>query len=264
MKNKPHFFLLPILLMLFGSCEKELDFKYHDIPALPVIEAELTPEGAKVALTMTTPMADPMDLTRYTDAQITLTDLDSSRIEFLSPDDSGYFVNPTPGIPGHHYRLDVEWNDKKYSATTLMYPSTQILSLEFQWINMPYDQVAVFQAQFEDDATTMGDCYWVKLFRNGKSYCWMELDDRGAVDGVGTCMTLTTRRDLSEEEEPSIIEEGDLIDVTICRISREMHDYLEALQNDSNGPAMFEGDKCLGYFMATSPVSDSLIFHPTE
>ena len=34
--------------------------------------------------------------------------------------------------------------------------------------------------------------------------------------------------------------------------------------NDSNGPAMFSGDKCLGYFMATSPVSESIAFHPDE
>jgi hypothetical protein len=43
-----------------------------------------------------------------------------------------------------------------------------------------------------------------------------------------------------------------------------MHDYLEALQNDSNGPAMFSGDKCLGYFVATSPVSASIVFRPDE
>ena len=35
------------------SCEKELDISYHNIDPLPVIEAELTPDGARVGITMT-------------------------------------------------------------------------------------------------------------------------------------------------------------------------------------------------------------------
>lgn len=30
------------LMLMFASCEKELDFEYHDIDPLTVIEAELT------------------------------------------------------------------------------------------------------------------------------------------------------------------------------------------------------------------------------
>ena len=75
---------------------------------------------------------------------------------------------------------------------------------------------------------------------------------------------MTTRRDTEQEDEESALYDGDEITVSICRISRPMHDYLEALQNDSNGPAMFEGDFCLGYFMATSPVSETIVFHPDQ
>ena len=43
-----------------------------------------------------------------------------------------------------------------------------------------------------------------------------------------------------------------------------MYDYLIALQSDSNGPKMFEGDYCLGYFMA-APISKSeIIYRPSE
>ena len=256
------YFLLIVNFFLFASCEKELDFKYHDIPPIPVIEAELTPEGAKVARRKTTPMVEHMDRTLYTNASVLLEEIETGTQVYMTADEKGYFTSSQPGVSGHTYRLTVDWEGKHFTASTLMYPPTHIISLDFQWINMPYDQVAVFQAQFEDNPLSSGDCYWIKIFRNGKIYRWMEVDDRSAVNGVGTCMTLTTRRDLSEEDEDTIIEEGDLIDVTISPISREMHDYLEALQNDSNGPAMFEGDQCLGYFIATSPVSDSIIFNP--
>uniref|UniRef100_UPI0025B67046 hypothetical protein n=1 Tax=uncultured Duncaniella sp. TaxID=2768039 RepID=UPI0025B67046 len=82
--------------------------------------------------------------------------------------------------------------------------------------------------------------------------------------GINTFLTLTTRRDTDEEDDDTVLFDGDIITCTIAPISREMHNYLEALQNDSNGPAMFSGDKCLGYFMATSPVSESIAFHPDE
>lgn len=145
-----------------------------------------------------------------------------------------------------------------------MYPPTEIESLEFNWIKMPYDYVAVFQGRFYDNRDIEGESYWIRLYRNGEIYQWGEMDDRSAVDGISTFFTMTTRQDTDEEEDDTVLFDGDVITCTVSPISRAMHDYLEALQNDSNGPAMFSGDKCLGYFMATSPVSDSIVFHPDE
>lgn len=252
------------MMLLFVSCEKELDFKYHDIDPLTVIEAQLTPGGVKVAITYTTPMDRPMDRTHLTDAVVTLTDMTDGTVYNLHTDAEGLFVDPTPGIIGHDYRLVVERDGCRYEADATMYPPTEIESLEFNWIKMPYDYVAVFEAQFRDNKDTNGECYWVKLYRNGEIYRWSEMDDRNAVDGVCTYLTMTTRKDTDEEDEDTVLFDGDVITFTVSPISRAMHDYLEALQNDSNGPAMFVGDKCLGYFMATSPVSDSVEFHPDE
>ncbi|MDE5643524.1 MAG: DUF4249 domain-containing protein [Muribaculaceae bacterium] len=252
------------LTIMLAACEKELDFKYHYIEPLTVIEAEITPEGTKAGITLTTPMDEPMDRTRLTDASVTLTDLTDGSVYKLQADAEGFFTDPTPGITGHSYRLTVERGDCHYEAEATMYPPVKIESLEFNWINMPYDQVAVFQAQFSCEHYGSSDCYWIRLFRNGRIYQWGEIDGRGAVDGVYTYFTMTTRRDTDEEDDDTVLYDGDVITCTVSPISRAMHDYLEALQNDSNGPAMFSGDKCLGYFMATSPVSESIAFHPDE
>lgn len=252
------------MMMVLVSCEKELDISYHNIDPITVIEAELTPDGSRVGITMTTPMGEPMDRTRLTDAVVTLTDLTDEVTYDLHADDDGYFVNPTPGITGHDYRLTVERAGCRYEAVATMYPATEIESIEFNWIKMPYDYVAVFQGQFYDNAATEGDCYWIKLYRNGEIYMWGEMDDRGAVDGICTCATMTTRRDTDEEDEEDVLYDGDVITFTVMQISGEMHDYLEALQNGSNGPAMFSGGKCLGYFVASSPVSDYMELHPDE
>ncbi len=256
--------LCAVCLILASGCSKNLDLKYHDIEPLTVIEAELTPEGARVAITLTTPMDEPMDTTRLTDATVTLRDVTSGTEYTLTPDTEGFFRDPTPGIAGHDYSLTVARNGDTFEATTRMYPPTEIVSLEFNWINMPYDQVAVLQAQYLDDPEALQDCYWIKLYRNGEIYSWQEQDDRGATDGVATFFTMTSRRDTDEEEDDEVLYDGDIMTFSVTQISKEMHDYLEALQNDSNGPAMFTGPRVLGYFLASSPVSRSIVFHPDE
>lgn len=251
-----------ILAMLLGSCEKDLDLKYHYIEPLIVIEAELTPDGMKAGITLTTPMDEPMDRTRLTDATVILTDLTSGAVYYLSPDSTGFYVDPTPAIEGHDYKLTVDRGGNVFETQTTMYPPTEIVSLEFNWIKMPYDHVAVLQGRFLDNSGYNGDCYWVKLYRNGEIYMWSEGDDRGAVGGVCTFFTMTSRMDTDEEDDDEVLFDGDVMTFSVCRISRSMHDYLEALQNDSSGPAMFSGPRCLGYFIATSPVSASIEFHP--
>ena len=262
--KKTYLYLALSLLLSLISCEKELEIDYIDIDPLTVIEAELTPAGARVGITLTTPMDEPMDLSRLTDAVVTLTDITAGASLTLSADDDGYYTDPTPGIAGHHYRLSVERNGQRHEAETMMYASTDIVGLEFNWISMPYDQVAVLQGRFRDISDSPGDCYWVRLYRNGDVYMWSEVDDRGAVDGVCTYFTMTTRKDTDKEDDDTVLYDGDVIRCSVSPVSREMHDYLEALQNDSNGPAMFSGERCLGYFIATSPVSRSIEFHPDE
>ena len=80
------------------------------------------------------------------------------------------------------------------------------------------------------------------------------MSDKGDVAGVLTAVTMTSRNDTDAEDDESVLYDGDVISVSISTVSRVMYDYLEALQNDISGPAIFTGDKCLGYFMATSPV----------
>lgn len=252
------------IVIMMTSCEKEIDFKYHDIEPLTVIEGELSTVGARIGITLTTPMDEPMDRTPLTDTSVVITDLTADVEYILSPDSEGFFTDPTPGIPGHRYRLTVEREGNTYSMETLMYPATEIVDAAFNWISMPYDKVAVFQARYLDNPADTGDCYWVKLYRNGEIYSWQEQDDRTAADGVNTFFTMTSRKDTDEEDDDEVLFDGDVMTVTVTPISREMHDYLEALQNDSNGPFLFSGPRVLGYFLASTPVSRSVTFHPDQ
>lgn len=262
--------------LMLSSCEKEVDIKYHDIPPIPVIEAVLSPDGGKVGITLTTPMNEPITNDHLTDATVTLTDLTADRSYSLIPDDEGFYVDVTPGIYDHEYLLEVERKGYKYTAAATMYAPVEIYSAEFAWIKMPYDDVAVLQVRYSDNPTVSDQCYWVRVYRNGEIYQWNEQTDRTAENGVMNFFAMTSRRDIEAEDEGDVLKDGDIVRIDISPISRDMHDYLEALANDSSGPLMIDterlhqqadsgiADFCLGYFMATSTVSTTLVYHPDD
>lgn len=253
-----------LLALVSVSCEKELDFKYRDIAPLPVIEATLTDRGTKVSLTLTTPIDEPMDRTRLTDATVTVEDLTDGLVRRLEADAEGYFTDPTGGVPGHDYRITLSRGAGIYMSQTTMCPRSEIRSLEFGWIKMPYDDVAVLKGVITDNPEETGEYWWLRIYRNGELYEWSELDDRTAVDGELSFVTMTSRRDTDKEDDDEVLLDGDVVTVEVCRITREMHDYLEAIKNGSNGPAMFSGPECLGYFMASETAVESIVFHPDQ
>lgn len=252
------------LAFLLVSCEKELNFKYNDVESQLVIEAILSEDGSTVSLSQTVPMDDSLSMNQITDAVISVKDITENRTYIFAIDEKGIFYEGTPGIPGHEYGIEVTCNGKYYYSSCMMRQPSYILSLDFQWIKMPYDYVAVLQISFTDPTNTTDDCYWIRLYRNGESYMWLLSDDRKSVNGIISEVTMTSRKNISEEDEATVLRDGDIVSVTVAPISREMYDYLTALQSDSNGPRMFEGDYCLGYFMA-APISKSEIeYSPSE
>lgn len=247
------------------GCEKELDFEYRDIEPLTVIEGSLTGSDARVAITLTTPMDEPMDRRHLTDAEVTLTDLTTAAVMELTADDEGYFSCQAGGVTGHEYELAVRRLGAEYRAAAVMQPATRISAMEFQWIKMPYDDVAVLQVTFDDAPDEYGECYWVRLYRNGEAYKWSIVTDILAVDGHIDNVIMTSRRDIEEEDDDTVLRDGDMVTASVCRIGRDMYDYLEAVGNGaSNGQPMFAGDFCLGYFLASPVWEESVVFHPDD
>ena len=129
-------FLPLILVPVLVSCEKELDFDYRDIDPILVIEASLDDLGARVSLTETTPMDQPMDRTRLTDAVVTVEDLTAGDMLPLVPDEDGLYVSQFAGVTGHEYRLNVRRGDKTYASECVMPEKVVIENMEFGWIRI--------------------------------------------------------------------------------------------------------------------------------
>lgn len=252
------------LLPLLASCEKELDFKYHDVESPLVIEATASQAGTSVKLTHTTPMDEPMDSLTVTDAMVTITDVTAGVTRTLPLLSDGTFGDAVAAESDHDYRVDVTCGDAIYSSICAMRRPTEILAMDFTWVKMPYDHVAVLQVSFRADPSDSDDCYWVRLLRNGKPYQWMTINSVNAVEGVINAVTMTTRRTVAEEDEKSLLTDGDVVTAVVTPISRRMMDYLTALSADSNGPAMWSGGFCLGYFLAAPVAEKSVVFHPDQ
>ena len=247
-----------------GSCKKEIDMDYHDIEPITVIEGQLTQSGAEVRISMTTPMDEPMDTKLLTDATVVLSNLSTGEEEYLNADERGVFKSDRPGVVGNEYELKVSRDGKTYTSRCTMPEAAELLGLEFNWIKMPYDHVAVLQVTFTENSEETGECYWVRLYRNGEAYMWNLVTDIYASNGIINDVFMTSRKDLDEEDDATALRDGDVVSASVSPISRKMYDYLEAVSSDSNGPQLFEGDFCLGYFLASSVVESTVIFRPDE
>lgn len=251
-----------LLTILTASCEKELDFEYHDVDSPLVIEASLSQNGSSVSITRTVAMDEPMDPDPVTAATVRLTDVTDGTSRILTLRADGTFGDEVPGVPGHTYSVDVDHQGTVYCSTCAMRTPTEIVSMEFSWIKMPYDEVAVLQVSFRADPSDPDDCYWVRLLRNGEAYQWMVIDGHNAADGVINAVTMTTRKTIEDEEDKDLLLDGDEVTALVTPISREMSDYLTALSANSNGPAMWSGGFCLGYFLAAPVAERTIVFHP--
>lgn len=243
------------------SCEKELDFEYHDIEPIPVIESTLTQSEASVAITWTTPMDEPFTNKSITDAAVTLTDLATGESFTLTPDGKSIFRREISGVPGLDYKITVVIGDNTYTSQSTMLSPVEIHDLQFHWIKMPGDDMAALQIRFSDNPLTP-NYYWVRLYRNGEAYAWSIITDRAGINGIIEETITTTHRDESQEDEKQLLRDGDAVTVTVTPISRQMFDYLNAITNGSNGEPQYEGNKCLGYFLASPGASATIIYHP--
>lgn len=258
--------LLPLAGLMLGACEKEIDFTYRDIDPILVIEGALTSGEASVSLTMTTPMDEPTDLAQVKGAMVTLTDLTAgSSVTLLPPTDNpdAPYRAATEGVVGHSYRLEVllPGSSEPNTAECVMPPAAGTPELSLAWIKMPYDRVAVLQVRFE---ATLEQCYWVRVYRDGEAYMWRAVSESAVVNGEVTEVFMTSRQDISEEDDDTVLVDGDELTVTVAPVSRAMHDYLEAIGADSSGPRMFAGPMALGYFLAAPLSSSTITFHPAS
>lgn len=244
------------------SCEKELDFKYHDVESQFVIEGTLSESGSEVILSYTVPMDQPLITSPVIDAEVILKDLTKGSSYTMVPEE-GIFKNKVPGIPTHNYELSVKHKDRHFKSTCIMRSGIEIIDLKFEWIKMPYDSVAVLEI-VTTVSETKNSCYWTKIYKNGEPYKWLMSHGSGAINGKLIQTTFTTRKNPDDDDDKDNLQDGDELNVMVLPVSLDMYDYLTGITSDSNGPQMFTGDFCLGYFLAAEKSEKSIVFQSNK
>ncbi|MCR5394211.1 MAG: DUF4249 family protein [Bacteroidales bacterium] len=251
------FFVAIWTVLSLASCKEEMDFDYHTVAPIDVIEAYLTQDGLDIQVTQTTDM-ECTTLPQQVDALVTLTDQDGQAID---PDSTA--------VPGQTYTLQVQVGDRTYSSTAQMCRPATIESATLTWDDGKTDRLfCTLQIQ---DVQGEENHYCFRMFRNGEVYKWGVFTDKGYEDGIIerniSCMSRDTYEDNKPEDQHKILHDGDQLRVEVLTIDQHSYDYLYSLslskRQSYNPICNFEGG-CLGYFIAGGAVSVELVFHDNE
>ncbi|MCD8172125.1 MAG: DUF4249 domain-containing protein [Alistipes sp.] len=258
--------ILPVLVLLFTACEKEIEIDYRSVETIYVVEGRVTNEVTEVLLTRTRDMDDGSAPSPQDDATVTLTTGNGIRYN-LSFEPDGYYRAPgLTGTVGERYTLSVSVDGREFTSESVMHDAVAIDGVWFQWLKVMGQRFVIMTFSFRD-IPDQDNCYHYRILRNGENYRWNVLQDRGN-DGKNiildiVCMTEKIAEDNKEDDWDDILYEGDEIVVELQSIDQRTYDYLFSVglsgSANTNPIDNFTGG-CLGYFAAYSVSRASTVF----
>lgn len=247
-----------LTLLVFVSCEKELDIDYHKVAPLAVVEGGVMDNGCDVRLTTTLEMADSTGAQGIKDAKVVITSLADGSSSILKYKSYGHYVSTFKGEPGNTYQLDIWQGDNHFSALSTMPHPPVIKSFIFQWQEIMGRRIVMADLRFLDTPNEE-NYYYMNVYRNGESYRWTVIRDilnpGGEIQQVFGCMSEEKVKDNKPEDQDQILNDGDKITIELASIDRITYDYLYALQlsgRSSSNPVSNISGGCLGCFWAAA------------
>ena len=283
--------LLYIILtaLTVTACKKEIDFDFHEVDPIIVIEGRVTNEGTSVMITPSRLVTDSVRPRCLQGAAVTILCKQSvpegqatanGTVEHLTYDASAdCYRSSMKGVAGTTYELSVDYDGRHYEASAYMSAMAPILTADFYWMSMLDERMLVYELWAVDPYPTDRNQYWYRIDRithhphfEGKTttepYRWGVIDDRGFPPGkVFIDAMCTSEKAMDEDEEEnwkSILYDGDSICCQLMTIDRPVYDYFTSLRAGQSGGANPRSNitgGCLGYFAAGSVSrTDTLVF----
>lgn len=265
--------------MTLAACTKAIDFDFHEVEPIVVIEGRVTNEGTFVVITQSRSVTDSVHSRCMTGAVVSITTDDSTTILSYDAASDSYRSSMT-GVAGKTYQLSVDFDGHHYEATSCMPASAPILSSGFFWMSMMDERMLVYELWAVDPDPSERSHYWYRIDRishhphfEGKTttepYRWGVLDDRGCPPGkVFIDMMCASEKKMDKDEEEdwkSILYDGDTITCQLMTITPTVYDYFRALRAGQRGGANPHSNitgGCLGYFLAGSIThTDTVVFN---
>ena len=218
------------LLLLFSSCEKEIDMDYHTVEPLYVVEAGISEEGAVARISQTQNVTDEIGKSPVSDARVVITSDNRERC-ILKLDSAGcYSSSEITCVEGREYTIRVQIGDYVTESTSQMQEQFSIDDTYMYKVQMLEDEVVYYHVDVTGYNTDTIGYFYTLVTRNGKPYKWSILDNK------------------------DILKDGEEIAVEVRKIDKRTYDYLYALfiaeRSSSNPIRNFTNPSTLGYFSA--------------
>ena len=265
--------------MALTACKKEIDFDFHEIAPVVVIEGRVTNEGSFVTITKSRSVTDSVRSRCLPGAVVAITDRDSTVVLSYDASSDRYHAD-MKGVAGHSYRLTVEFEGQHYESVATMPAAAPILSAGFYWMKMLDERMLVYELWATDPNPDERNYFWFRMDRRsthphfeGKNmtepYRWNVHDDRGCPPGkLFLDMICTSEKVMDEDEEDNwkhILYEGDRITFQLMTVDQSVYNYFASLRAGQGGGANPKSNivgGCSGYFAAgTVTRSDTIVFH---
>ena len=169
-------FLLVIMAGLgLSSCQDVIDIATDDAPQLLVVDAWLNNKSAPqtIKLTLTEPYFSNTLAGGVSNATVNVTDGNGNTMTFEEKGDGNYTWTPTGGETlgeiGTVFTLNVDWDGKNYTASSLMNPVPPVDSIGQELLTDDIRGADGIYAQFyARDLIGLGNAYWIKTYKNGQ------------------------------------------------------------------------------------------------
>lgn len=269
-------------VMALAACTKTIDFDFHEVEPIVVIEGRVTNEGTSVMITHSRSVYDSVRSRCLTGAVVSITADDGTTILPYDAASDSYRSTMT-GVAGKTYQLSVDLDGHHYEATSYMPASAPILSANFFWMSMMDERALVYELWAVDSDPSERSHYWYRIDRvshhphfEGKNhtepYRWGVHDDRGCPPGkVFIDMICISEKEMDKDEEDNwkyILYDGDTITCQMMTIDPTAYDYFRALRAGQSGganPYSNISGGCLGYFLAGSIThTDTIVFNRND
>jgi hypothetical protein len=258
-------FYLTCLVMLFTSCEKEVDLDLDNKSGTLVIEGNITdqPGPYYVRVTRSVPFTDINQYPPVTDAFITIGDTKGQTDTLEHIGEGRYQTSSLHSVPGHTYNLLVKTAGISYTAQSKMPTAVDLDSLRQDPVKMGGDTSYNILPIFTDPAP-LGNRYFFILTVNGHTKKIFQTISDNVNNGLVNQRSIITSR-----EEDDEIKIGDRVNVEMQCVDERMYSYLTALVQitDNTGiggsvtpanPPSNISSGALGYFSAHTTRSSNI------
>lgn len=256
------YFFLPLLLLLFTSCEKVIDIKADDAAPKYVIEGVLDQEsGCVVKVSQTKALGGNNDFAGVGGAQVSITDESGATVP-LTETDRGIYRSALLGEAGKTYTLQVRIGSQTYTATSTMPAYVAIDSLYMSFMDWMGEKEYYPNVVYTDPAPK-GNSYRFVLYINNTQTDDIFGQNDDLSNGRRQTASLFSEDDLQDE-----LKAGDEVRVEMLSIDPQVYKYWYSLWQGALGegnaaspanPVTNIRGGALGYFSAHSVATKTVV-----